>query len=393
MSTLTAEDAVTLQPLDWAVEQLSTTEPLEVLDVDTGSHVEFTLANTWNDDYGVESDTGVVPCSVKVGTRELGFTKEGLLTAGSLVGITKAYALNMPGRLMEPHFNHLWGAGTPEKSFKFLVSDDVVLATTKSATEFYSNLLLLERIVEQVKLFYRIQESDLRVDSSKFLHDLIDTKVRLVVPEVLRTLKSDTPQDDWSMGLQFQNSLTGNNQTSIDGFLFRWICANGMTTTLTSSGAWHRKNGDAEHMFDWATDASLVVLEGLEADLDMVQSLTSINIDPRSTASTMHDIFRRYKVPKAAQTVVADNIINSEDYSMYGILNAVTAAANDRNLRSTAVDRLLHAGGSISADWSHGKLVFEAVEAGENLDLEGEVTVEVEGREIDTRIAKLPSGS
>jgi hypothetical protein len=83
----------------------------------------------------------------------------------------------------------------------------------------FSNLRLLERALEGIEAHYGAGE--VLVDS-KFAHSLRRTDIRLIVPENRRAMhRTGTDDDTWSAGIQLKNSLIGDVQTSIDGYLFR----------------------------------------------------------------------------------------------------------------------------------------------------------------------------
>jgi len=393
--TITAEKVLrkgNLLTAEAAVRRLERTEPLRAVPLEAGAR--FRVGDGWREGPASSDEMDPADAWVSVSGREFQLTRGALLQSASAVGIQKAYLRNTPGALTEPHLDYWWGDGIGKKQYKLLCRDNVVLAVCKENVGFFSNLRLFEETVSSIESFYGVAASDVLVDR-RFVHDLRRTHMRLIVPEVARRIRSqrdsDVKADDWSVGVQICNSLTGEEVTSVKGYLFSWWCDNGCTHDVASSGAWSRRVNDDSDVYDWARAAVDEVLGGLEYELDAVESLVDIPARDH-VVSTVEGLFERYRIPAGVRSDIVNALSESGDLSMYGIMQAVTQAANEENMSHSTRNKIFAAGGRIAYDYgSNARLVFESVAPGENLDLQGEVVITAHDRAIPTRISKLPA--
>jgi hypothetical protein len=345
------------------IEDLNTlfskTEPISEYAFPVGSSVAFHLGEHWQANLDGKFGSDPVDATVKFGPETFGLTKDALLRATSICGIPKGYALRTPANLIEPHLNYWMGKGQglgADKSIKALVTGDgddaQVAAFVRPSIQVYSNFELLERALDGIATKYGIKPHDVLVDY-KVTHDINETAVRLVIPEVARTIKSSRPKDDWSVGLQINNSLTGATSTSLEGYLFAWVCTNGMTDQHTKTGLWSRKGAHSpEEMYEWAANVVDDVLGGLEGSLDAVQELTGVTVEG-DVANTLRDVFREYQIPLRQREGIITSMAESPDLSMYSILAAVTAEANKEDATDGQIDALLRAGGTLPYAATH----------------------------------------
>ena len=194
-------------------------------------------------------------------------------------------------------------------------------------------------------------------------------------------MNSVVSHDAWSPGVQVNNSLTGEVGTSVDAIALRWICANGMVDVWNTSGRWNRRTGDQDEIYDWARAAVDEILGGYDELFPLVDSLNHIHLQDQ-TASTIAALFDRYGIPRAVRAEITDNLVNSTDNSVYGVMNAITQAANNPELSPNVVGMVMATGGRLAREFGNSKLVFESVTAGENLDLSGRQSINIEGRDI-----------
>jgi hypothetical protein len=348
--TIVAEDMrAKLVSLDDLREKLEATEPLtsHTLEADK---THFVLEPNWADGLDLKAGTDTVQAFVSIGdaggAREFQLTKDALQAATSYTGINTAYAARTPAPLIEPQLNYWFNTGfSGNKAFKLLaLGDQLGAAVTRNTIEPFSNLRLLDESLDKIHDVYG--SSDVLVDY-KLVHSLRSTVFRLIVPEQTRALVTGTPEDNWSMGLQIKNSLTGEGQTEINGYLFRWWCTNGMTDTHTESGVWSRRSGAAnDEVYSWAAHAVDEVLGGLEHSLDAVQALTEIPLHGEAN-EVLRDVFSQYKVPQATRDRIIANMVESEDLTMYSLMAAVTEVANRDDVDPRHANSLLQIGGEL----------------------------------------------
>jgi hypothetical protein len=354
-----AEMRPKLFTLDQAREKLSVTEPLNELKFEAGKAVRFRLPADWDetaDEMDGMADTGATVTLASAQPYRL--TKDALLEAGAKIGIPRKLAMRTPALLLEPWLNWWFqgNSGWAEKSFKSFVSggdigvNPLVIAFGSGTISPFSNLGILEKLVEGIRRKYQADEQDLLVDY-KFTHSLELTHVRLIVPGHIRNMTGPgtvEPSDLWSTGVQWQNSQLGLKPTELDGYLFRWRCTNGMTDTLVTSGKFNRRDGSGEDVYEWAGSAVDEVLGGLEHALDGVQDATTIPVE-QDVSLVLDDLFRQHKVPGKLQQEILRNMAEvGGELSMYTLLNAITMAANDGDLSPASVVKLQQVGGHVA---------------------------------------------
>lgn len=330
-----------------ALDILSMTEPLDSVEFKPNGvdHVEFSFPDGWNLNMAEKDGTWPTTATVNLHGDTYGLTKDAALQATSLIGITRQYAMKTPGPMMAEHLNY-WMSHIPTKSFKLLHSEGTGMAFTKGSVVPVSNVKLFNQLVHYLAELYDTQ--DLLIDY-KFHHDLRFTKYRIIVGDVSKMVDKgpDKDPDRWSFGLDVQNSLTAEAALQIRGYLFSWVCTNGATSTHASSGAFSRKGDPSEaDALQWVADAMDEVVSGLDHEFDSVAALTKINMEGEINAA-LREIFEKYRVPAKVRQDVLNALYASEDLTMYGVLAAITEAANNPQLSHQDVSRLLEIGGDL----------------------------------------------
>ena len=355
MTAITAADvADKLTTVDAALTALARTEPVSERIFPVGSDVHFDLAEVPQDfeDLGGGELSGAVLTLGKAAAESFPLTVDAFLRITSMCGLPQAYVRRTPMFLIAPQLDYWVGAGMglgDDKDIKLILTGDadpVGAAFVRSTLEPYSSLELAESVLDKMTGYYHIGREDIVVDR-KLFHDVATTQVRFIVPERSRTLSTPTPDDRWSMGVQMTNSLIGQKSTAVEGYLFRWWCANGATDTHATSGVWSRKgNTSSEDMLAWAQAAVDDILGGLEGSLDAVQELTDINVSGE-VGATLRDLFGAFNIPVRQREGIISYMAETEDTSMYQVMAAVTAEANRDGLTAAQVADLQRAGGSL----------------------------------------------
>jgi hypothetical protein len=334
---------------------LKQTEPMTAHPFTVGDSIRFRAEQGWN--HGMNVTAGNDPVGIFVTLNRGRFAREFQLTRSTLeetcmaFGFRRDYVKDCPAELLTPHMNYWFREGLltqprKKKDFQFLVSDDSAVAFARQSLLPFSNLKLLDQALSGIQAKHGNVE--VLVDY-KFSHTLRATYLRLIVPNGYRILTdTGTAEDVWSTGIQIKNSLTGSTQTSIEGYLFRWVCTNGQIDTHANQGVWTRKPTATEaEVYQWARQAVDDVLGGLEGSLDKVQELTSLRIDGR-LSDTLRDVFEHYKIPIHQRSKIIKHLEEYDgEITMYVIMNAITQVANDSTLEATTVDSLLRVGGDL----------------------------------------------
>jgi hypothetical protein len=351
-----------LLTLDDVRERFSKTEPLESETFDLGGTdvAKWDLESDWNvleeDGKGVsiEKANGLTPVGAKVRIHgeEYGLTKDAFLEATSLIGITKQYAGKTPAHLLQPHLNYWYKneGGVQGNTLKALSANGVIQAFTKVSVTPFSNLHLLDAVEDKAR--EKFGDSELFVDF-KFQHDLRRTACRIIVPEVVHDVRDGDP---WSAGLQFKQSVVGEKPLVLSGYLFRYWCTNGAITTHLESGNYNRrKEGQGDEVYDWAREKVDEILGGFEHEFEVLDQLASTGIPDlggdgeHSRARALMDVFETYGVPLEQRQGIIDMLTDSDDFTMYGIMQAITQVANRADMRDSIRETLMRVGGDLPA--------------------------------------------
>ncbi len=337
-----------LLTLDQVRERLSTTEPCDSIGFPVSDAIDFNLESGWNYEAQNLAGTDLVRAHIKIRDDEYQLSKDAALELGQLCGISQKYMLKTPGKMIEPHLRFWYRGGLDEaKEFKALtVGGDKCLAVMKSTINPFSNLRLMEKMLESIEAKYG---KGMVYADNKFTHSLRSTHLRLVIPEYLRKMEGTGEDEDyWSIGAQLLNSLIGDHQTSLDGYMFRYLCTNGAIDTFANSSRWSRKSGgQGEDVYEWCRAAVDDVLGGLENSLDLVQASAEIAIDEGDVNSALTEIFEQFAIPGQARQLVVENMVEEDNLTMYHLMQAITAAANSDRVDPTHVVGLMEAGGSL----------------------------------------------
>jgi len=233
---------------------------------------------------------------------------------------------------------------------KLLSTNDKGLAFTKAKITPFSNIALLDRAVDSIGNKYG-KNAEIYADY-KFHHDLRRTAIRLIVPEYTKVITSarhtaEKP-DEWSTGIQIRNSIIGETMLEMQGYLFAWWCTNGAISTHSETGsyAFNRRTQAQDDVYAWARNSVDEILGGLEHEFESVQQLTEVQLG-EDINDVLADLFQQYKIAPEAREGIIERLIASDDLTMYGMMNAVTAAANSDSLSDTIRTSLMEVGGDL----------------------------------------------
>jgi hypothetical protein len=338
--------------------RLRQTEPVRAEYFSVGDRIRFEADSAAN--HGLKAKTPDEPVGVFATLRTGAQPRSYQLTAGSLreicqtFGVSRAYVNDCPPELLIPHMNYWFREGLYTKrgkgvDFQLVVGDgESVLAFTKAGLRPFSNVGLLTQAVKAINARYG-PDADIMVDY-KLQHTLRQTTIRLIVMNAWERL-TDTgePDDLWSVGIQARNSLTGQIQTSFDGYLFRWTCTNGQIDVRAGSGAYtRRKDATDAEVYTWARQAVYDVLGELDGAFEPIRSLARLRVEG-NLAATLRDIFEHYRIPLAHRPrIIAILEAYEGEITMYVIMNAITQAANDPSLDPAVVESLMRVGGDFA---------------------------------------------
>lgn len=341
-----------LLTLDDAREVLASSEPLKEYALDTDT-TRFVLEDAWNHGLDTLGGNETVDATVVLGGVEVPLTKDALLQATSLCGLTAAYVKRTPAKLIEPHLNYWYGMqGLGNRPAKLLVTNGHASAVTRQSITPFSNVRLLDNVLEGISDKYGSEE--VLVDS-KFHHSIAGTYLRLILPE-RRFIIEDTgvDSDEWFMGISMYNSLTGKGKTSLNGYLFRWWCLNGAIDKQATSGTWTRNvgSGDNSDVYDWASEVIDSILSPLERSAELLQTLAHTSIEG-DVEQILHDLFDDYNLPARDRKAIIANMVEEDDLTMYALMQCITDTANDMDLDPAEQAKLMAVGGDIPHSGAH----------------------------------------
>lgn len=390
--TVTVEDMrdrlLTIEELN---ARLATTEPMSEVGLQEQT-LSFGLAGWTPENRAATNTTDPLPDAVvRVGAQEYRASAEFVLETCSAVNLNRAFAEKMPGARLEDLLNWAVGAANMLGSRTLLAMQDVALALPKATIRPYSNLRLVESALDVLTARYGCAPEDVLVDY-KLHHDLRRTHMRLIVPEVIRTIQSqrgvEGQDDNWSTGIQIRNSLVGDEPTTVEGYLFAWWCTNGCSNTFAESAKWSRRGGgDEESVYAWAATAVDDVIGGLEGALDGVQALAETPIEGEAV-EVMNEIFGRFRVAPTLRNAIVEQMVENDDMTMYGVMQAITATANDASMSSTQVAQLMSVGGALPTAYRSPRTILELPET-VNLQPGLQVPVAIEGETVETTARRV----
>jgi hypothetical protein len=348
--TITIDDVSDkLLTLDTVREALGSTEPVNAYDFEVGANqVAFNLTDGFNHDLKATQADAPLEAFVTISGTELQLTPTSLYDFAGEAFMTKGFVQKYPAEVIADALNFQFSSGLTGKDYKVLgVGNRKAATITRGALQPYSNLRFLEIALAEIEKKYGAGEV---WADYKFVHNLKQTHLRLIIPEHMRVMQNTgTDNDTWSAGLQLKNSLNGDEQTEINAYLFRYWCTNGSIDTMNASNSvWSRRGavGKGDAVFDWAQDAIDEALEGIESSFDAVQSLTDISIEG-SAVEALEGVFNTYKIPGSERTRITRNMVNEDQLTMYSLMQAVTEAANSADVKPHIVDNLMRVGGDL----------------------------------------------
>lgn len=313
-----------------------------LLPMDGNTH--FALADDWFVNLDAKSDTAPLEAWAVVKGENgeeaaLQLTKAALLELTSAVGLPKTYVAKTPPRLVAPHLDYWYES--PDRQSRLLMVDGVAQGVTKATFRSLSSARLVERSIDVICKRYGIQPHDVLVDKSKSRSTLQSMSTLLIIPEASRSMR---PNDDWSGGVQLTNSLTGEHATKARSYLFRWWCTNGATTSGKASATFDRRDRDVD-AYDWIGRAVDQALGHLESEFDRVEAMTTEPIEGEVRVA-IDNLAERYKLSNPVREAIRNQMMETPDVTMYGLMQAVTyAAAHSRGIPTNVRERLMDIGG------------------------------------------------
>lgn len=350
-----------------AIEALySVDEARELLDSNVTSsitlgehaHASFEAPVTWPvADFAMFDDDESTGAGLTVGGHEYEFTKKALLDFTSKFHLSKKYVSLLPPSLLTPQMNYWVVENTSD--IRLLVNGSTIIGVSKSpSAPLFSSEAVFDYAVGALHDATGVLPSEMYVDY-KLTNSLDETAFRLIVPglstyQIAAQRDGETKADLWNYGVSVRHSQSALFPTSVEGYLFAWWCTNGQIATHASSGKFDRRSHEADLsvLGEWLTEK----VEDISVDMPLqfadLAKMPGISLKGEMSEAA-DSVFKRYRVPTEAREAVLSNLVESDDWSAYGLMNAVTQAANPSDTDEKLRNLLFRAGGDMAAAFSN----------------------------------------
>ena len=344
-----------LYTLDEAHKILAAQNIKASLIVEPDMPVHFSTPQQWSSDIKNLEDDDDTEAILNVGGTDYILTKRALELLGLKYHVTRKYMSIVPSSLLEPHMDY-WLSDRVD-DFRLLLSGDRVVGMSKSSkAPLFPATTVLEVVADKLAEALHIAPEDLHVDY-KLAHDLDSTYFRIFAPTVSRviTAKRDGEEanDEWSPGVAVSHSQSGMFSTTFETYLFNWGETNGVIATHAAAGKFDRRSHGDEfsELDDWAGVITNDIVLDAPLQLNDVEALVTVDLKGEM-ADAANAVFRRFKVPTAAQGVILDELVSVDDWSAYGLLNAISGAANPSDTDEAIRSKLFRAAGDMAAAYA-----------------------------------------
>lgn len=350
-----------------AIEALySVDEARDLLDsnitssITLGEHVtsSFHAPDEWSvADFAMFDDEEVTEAALTVGGHDYEFTKKALLDFTSKFHLSKKYVGLLPPSLLNPQMGHWLSHNSTD--IRLLVDGDRIIGVSKSpSAPLFSAEAVFDYSVGALHDATGVAPSEMYVDY-KLTNTLDETAFRLIVPglstyQIAAQRDGETKADLWNYGISVRHSQSALFPTSVEGYLFAWWCTNGQIATHAASGKFDRRSHEADLsvLGEWLTEK----VEDISMDMPLqfadLAKMPGISLKGEMTEAA-DSVFKRYRVPTEAREAVLSNLVESDDWSAYGLMNAVTQAANPSDTDEKLRGLLFRAGGDMAAAFSN----------------------------------------
>ena len=309
------------------------------------------------EDFSMFDDDESTGAGLTVGGHEYEFTKKALLDFTSKFHLSKKYVSLLPPSLLTPQMDY-WVTAN-EQDIRLLVNGDTIIGVSKSpSAPLFSSESVFDYAVSALHDATGVLPSEMYVDY-KLTASLDETAFRLILPglstfQIESQRASATKPDLWNYGISVRHSQSALFPTSVEGYLFSWWCTNGSIATHAASGKFDRRSHEADLsvLGEWLTEKIEDISVDMPHQFEDIAALTGISLKGEMTEAA-DSVFKRYRVPTVAREAVLANLVESDDWSAYGLMNAVTQAANPSDVDEKLRNLLFRAGGDMAAAFSN----------------------------------------
>ena len=355
LNDVQSETADALYTVTEAAKVLDAATIKATLLVEPDMPVHFSTPQQWATSIQNLEDDEDTEAVLHVAGTDYIMTKRALELLGLKYHVTRKYMSIVPASLLEPHMDY-WLSDRVD-DFRLMLNGDRVVGLSKSPkVPLFSSSTILEVASSQLAEALKMAPEDLYVDY-KLDHSLDSTSFRVVSPTILKTIAvqrdGQTVEDVWSPGITVNHSQSGMYSTTFEAYLFNWGETNGVLATHAAAGKFDRRSHGDEfsELDDWAGVIANDIVADLPLQLEDVENLVSVDLKGEM-ADAANAVFRRFKVPTAAQGAILDELVSVDDWSAYGLLNAISSAANPSDTDEAIRNKLFRAAGDMAAAYA-----------------------------------------
>lgn len=267
---------------------------------------------------------------------------QALNSLANRIGVQAGYLRRCSGELTDLRAENVnrWLQRIPnDKRFFVRMDGNECRAILSTSYKPLDNLEILDMVFDQ----YYHQEQWMRVNLELDATEMM-AQIFWISDEYSVTARKSG--DTSRLGVHIGNSEVGFHSVEFAAYIYRLVCTNGMVISEKIS---YRRT----HLMDSSKLSGLIS----EALPEIIQSLPrigntyrrSMEIEVPNPIRELERLCERFKLTKEQQSLVFLNFQLNPDYTLFGIANAFTGAANEAKLSVESRRTLQKAGGEVLA--------------------------------------------
>lgn len=310
-------DELAVMNRDQLEEALKPTEGLTHLDVELGSSSGILFKN---------EGEGVV--TVVLEGNDYQMTTTGLHEAARGVKLPKSFSDFAPRELLLHNLNYLFTNNATGK-LRFFLRDGVVIGAHANRPKYYSNLQMVEAAEEVIG-------SSNVIGYHQASTTLERSRVAIVANRSFEPIAGSG--DMLYGGIQFENSIIGEQKIQITPYIFRQWCSNGAYSS-ENVGQWSHRNDETHDIREWVKSSTDLALQALDTEFGRIQQLTEKSVEGHPIEA-LRSLFVKFGIPARTQQEIVQAAEGQHDgagpRTMYDLWNAITRVATHSTKLSVA---------------------------------------------------------
>jgi len=334
------------------VEALAPTEGLTHRDVELGGDCKISFKS--GDD---------VAAVITVDDVEYPMTTTGLYEAARGVKLPKSFSDWAPYELLLHNLNYLYANNATGK-LRFFIQNGVVIGAHANRSKYYSNMQMVEA-AEEV-----IGTADV-LGYHQVYTSMEHSRVAIVANRSFEPIAGSG--DMLYGGIQFENSIVGEQRIQITPYIFRQWCSNGAYSS-ENVGQWSHRNDETHDIREWVRHSTAMALQALDTEFGRIRRLTEMSVKGYRIEA-LRSLFTRFGISVRTQQEIIQAAEGQNDgagpQTMYDLWNAVTRVATHSQRMSVASScQLQFVAGQISREVDLCPHCHQLMSIGRNHDLE-----------------------